>query len=220
MEKHMLRALLRPPPTDMIYTPVVRQINWIIEYPGLMLDTGPIEGWDAFKPLYWRSVNSKDSGRPCLKHHHRGVWNGIKRNEWNECGEMVKWNLWQGKWEKPLEKPTQAPFPPSRNLHGETRTWDPSGGRWASNRLRHGADTNQLFFLTMTEVKDDMKWMNGYMKWHEEEVLKNGECWWNTILRKRGKKKQKQNPDIAYYNCLPAHNEIPSLDPSKDKRSV
>ena len=53
---------------------------------------------------------------------------------WNEiCG--------RGKWEKPREKPTQTPFRPSRNPHGgtETRSRDPSGGRRASNRLRHEA---------------------------------------------------------------------------------
>ena len=53
---------------------------------------------------------------------------------WNEiCG--------RGKWEKPREKPTQTPFRPSRNPHGETetRTRDPSGGRRAPNHLRHEA---------------------------------------------------------------------------------
>ena len=53
---------------------------------------------------------------------------------WNEiCG--------RGKWEKPREKPTQTSFRPPRNPHGvtETRTGDPSGGRRASNRLRHEA---------------------------------------------------------------------------------
>ena len=53
---------------------------------------------------------------------------------WNEiCG--------RGKREKPLEIPTQTPFRPPRNPQGvtETRTRDPSGGRRASNRLRHEA---------------------------------------------------------------------------------
>ena len=53
---------------------------------------------------------------------------------WNEiCG--------RGKREKPREKTTQIPFRPPRNPHGgtETRTWDPSGGRRASNRLSHEA---------------------------------------------------------------------------------
>ena len=56
---------------------------------------------------------------------------------WNEiCG--------RGKREKPRKKPTQIPFRPPRNPHGgtEARTRDPSGGRRASNRLRHEAAYN------------------------------------------------------------------------------
>ena len=52
---------------------------------------------------------------------------------WNEiCG--------RGKRETPREKPTQTPLRPPRNPRGmtETQTQDPSGGRRASNRLRHG----------------------------------------------------------------------------------
>ena len=47
----------------------------------------------------------------------------------------------RGKREKPREKPTQTPLRPPRHPHGgtETRTRDPSGGRRASNRLRHEA---------------------------------------------------------------------------------
>ena len=38
-------------------------------------------------------------------------------------------------------KPTETPFRPQRKPHGvtELRTRDPSGGRRAFNRLRHGA---------------------------------------------------------------------------------
>ena len=45
----------------------------------------------------------------------------------------------RGKREKPREKPTQTPFRPPRNPHGvtEMQTRDPSGGRRASNCLRH-----------------------------------------------------------------------------------
>ena len=66
--------------------------------------------------------------------------------KWNEMDEMSveKWCneiCDRGKREKPREKPTQTPFRPPRNPHGvtETRTRDPSGGRWAPNRLRHEA---------------------------------------------------------------------------------
>ena len=58
---------------------------------------------------------------------------------WNEIGG-------RGKREKPREKPTQTPFRPPRNPHGgtEMQTRDPSGGRQASNRLRHEATYNTL----------------------------------------------------------------------------
>ena len=59
---------------------------------------------------------------------------------WNEiCG--------RGKWEKPREKPTQTPFRPPGNPHGgtEMQTRDPSGGRRASNRLRHEAATKMQY---------------------------------------------------------------------------
>ena len=51
-----------------------------------------------------------------------------------------------GKREKPREKPTQTPFRPPRNPHEvtETQTRNPSGGRRASNRLRHEA---AFFFI-------------------------------------------------------------------------
>ena len=32
-----------------------------------------------------------------LTNHLRGGWNETKRNEWDECGEVEEWNLWQGK---------------------------------------------------------------------------------------------------------------------------
>ena len=37
--------------------------------------------------------------------------------------------------------------------------------------------SHQLFFITKNEVKDDIKWMNENMKWHEEGGLKSVECW-------------------------------------------
>ena len=43
---------------------------------------GPVEGWDAMKALYWRSMFSKDAGRAHLTHHHKGG-----RNE-------TKWMCW------------------------------------------------------------------------------------------------------------------------------
>ena len=43
---------------------------------------GRVEGWDAMKPRYCRSVNSKGVGRPRLTHHHKGGWNETK---WMRC---------------------------------------------------------------------------------------------------------------------------------------
>ena len=52
---------------------------------GLTLATrfeGRVEEWDAMKSLYWRSMNNKGSGRPCLSHHQRGWWNETKWVRW------------------------------------------------------------------------------------------------------------------------------------------
>ena len=43
---------------------------------------GRVEGWDAMKPLYYRSVSSKGAGRPRLSHHHKGGWNETKWMRW------------------------------------------------------------------------------------------------------------------------------------------
>ena len=74
------------------------------KYPQLCPTQGRVEGWDAMKPRYYRSVSSKGAGRPRLTHHHKGWWNETKwmrwvwRSGWNEiCG--------RGKREKPREKP-------------------------------------------------------------------------------------------------------------------
>ena len=43
---------------------------------------GRVEGWDAMKPRYCRSVTGKGAGRPRLMHHHKGWWNETK---WMRC---------------------------------------------------------------------------------------------------------------------------------------
>ena len=71
---------------------------------------------------------------------------------WNEiCG--------RGKREKPREKPTQTPFRPPRNSHEvtETRTRDHSGGRRASNRLRHEAAIRILISSQLSYVFESKK---------------------------------------------------------------
>ena len=45
---------------------------------------GRIEGRDAMKPLCWRSVESKDAGRPSLTHHYRSGWND-NGTKWIRC---------------------------------------------------------------------------------------------------------------------------------------
>ena len=65
---------------------------------------------------------------------------------WNEiCGREKR--------EKPREKPTQTPFRPPRNPHGgtETRPRDHSGGRRASNRLRHVAAVPKIIEIIVNK---------------------------------------------------------------------
>ena len=51
-----------------------------------ILNSGPtqgrVEGWDAMKPLYFRSVSSKGADWPPLMHHHKGGWNETKWMRW------------------------------------------------------------------------------------------------------------------------------------------
>ena len=43
---------------------------------------GRVEGWDAKKPRYCRSVNGKGASWPRLTHHHKGWWNEKKWMRW------------------------------------------------------------------------------------------------------------------------------------------
>ena len=101
---------------------------------------GQVGGWDAIKPLYWRFLFSKVAGWPPLTHHHRDRWNGMKRNKWDECGEMVEWNLWRGKTEEiPKKLPklvssTTKPTCSDRGTNLEPQRW----GKLASKSLRCG----------------------------------------------------------------------------------
>ena len=48
---------------------------------------GRVKGWDAVKPLYYRSMCSKGASRPRLMHHHKGEWNETKcRWVWRNGG--------------------------------------------------------------------------------------------------------------------------------------
>ena len=88
------------------------------------------------KPLYYRSVSSKGAGGPRLMHHHKGGWNGTKWMRWVWRNGGMKFVVGENGI-----NPVKTPFRPPRNPHGgtETRTRDPSGGRRASNGLRHEA---------------------------------------------------------------------------------
>ena len=123
---------------------------------------GRVEGWDAMKPLCYRSVSSKDAGRLRLTHHHKGWWNETKWMRWVWRNGGMKFVAGENR-EKPREKPTQTPFRPPRNPHGgtETRTRDPSGGRRASKRLRHEAALTH-------EIKEIMDNISNIYSFHIE----------------------------------------------------
>ena len=59
---------------------------WLVHIKTNILNSCPtqgrVEGWDAMKPRYFRSVSSKDAGRPRLTHHHKGWWNETKWTRW------------------------------------------------------------------------------------------------------------------------------------------
>ena len=115
---------------------------WIIIHnPKVVSVTGPDRGIDVMKPLHWRSVNRKGSGRPTHVALHGDWWNETKWIRWMWRNDEMKFG--RGKREKPREKPTQTPFRPPQNPHGVTeRTRDPSGGMRATNRLRHEVTLN------------------------------------------------------------------------------
>ena len=105
------------------------------------ITSGRIEEWDAMKPLCWRSVNSRDAGWPRLRHRHRGGWNEMNLIGWDVCVEIVEWNFWQRKTELTARNTYPDFFSSTLNSHGVTEkpTRDPSGGRRATNLLRHRA---------------------------------------------------------------------------------
>ena len=89
LPSHHVRHLASRPCSDVLY--LLNKINLHNSCP----TQRRVEWWDALQPIYLRSVNSKDTGRPRLMHHLRE--DEIKLNELDECGEMVEWNLLQSK---------------------------------------------------------------------------------------------------------------------------
>ena len=43
--------------------------------------------WSPYIECLW--ITSEDAVRPPQLYYHRGWWNEMKRNEWDECGELV-----------------------------------------------------------------------------------------------------------------------------------
>ena len=75
---------------------------------------GRVEGWDAMKSLYWRSVSNKGAGRPRLSYHHRGWRNEMKLMRWVWGNDGMKCVLGE-KWRN-LEKNLSRP----RFVHHQT----------------------------------------------------------------------------------------------------
>ena len=104
---------------------------------------GRVEGWDAMKPRYYRSVSSKGAGRLRLTHHHKGWWNGTKWMRWVWRNGGMKFVVRENGRNRAKN------LPRSRFVHHETHMEWPrrelgtpahcSGGRRAPNRLRHEA---------------------------------------------------------------------------------
>ena len=139
-----------------------------------MSDTGP--GRRMKRHPLLKSLNIKDSGWPCLMHHHRGEWNETQwtRRVWRNGGMKF---VARGKQEKPQEKPTRILFRPPRNSHvmTETRTRDPSGGRQQFNLLRHGTAEKIIKLWN--------QYGNGGEEWLRSPDLWSGrKPWWNCHL--------------------------------------
>ena len=80
---------------------------------------GRVEGWDAMKPLQYRSVSSKGAGRPRLKHHHKGGWNETKWMRWGWRNGEVKLVVGEN------ERNPVKNLPTPRFVHHETHMEGP-----------------------------------------------------------------------------------------------
>ena len=128
---------IRDPEIPMPFAPVCIYIY--IQYIYIYIYTG--RRLRYVEDLIWNSLNSKDTGRPRLTHHHSV--DNMKRIRW----------AWRNGWEKqekPKDKRTQNPIRPPQNTDGvtERRTREPSDGRRAINRLRHGAAKKNVMEIT------------------------------------------------------------------------
>ena len=85
---------------------------------------GRVKGWDAMKPLYYRSVSSKGAGRPRLMHHHKGWWNETKWMRWVWRNGGMKFVV--GEYGRNPEKNLPRP----RFVHHETHMEGPRRELW------------------------------------------------------------------------------------------
>ena len=82
-----------------------------------------------------------------------------------------------------------------------------------------GGTPYQLFFVTVNKVKDDMKWLNENMIWHEEERFKSGVLVeWNWGNGSTSRKSQKIATLFTIIVTLATKIELGT--PSRHRRTV
>ena len=128
-----------------------------VERSQLMSNTGPGQGMRCDEPLYWRSVNSKDAGQPCLSHHHRGWWNEMKWMGWVWRNGQMKFVVGEN-GTNPERNLPRLHFVHHETYMGATemQTRDTSSGRWVTNRLCHR--------------------LSVWKEWLQTQYLKNRKC--------------------------------------------
>ena len=92
---------------------------------------GRVEGWDAMKPRYYRSVSNKGAGRPCLTHHHEGGWNETKWMRWLWRNGGMKFVVGENgrNPEKTYSDPVSSTTKPTwsdRDANSESQRWETS----------------------------------------------------------------------------------------------
>ena len=88
-------------------------------------------------------------------HARHTITEAINWNSWDECGEMVKCNLWQGKNGRNFEK--TYPGTVSSISKRVWSVWDsnsrPQDELWATDRLRHGVSLFVVFILIELKLR-------------------------------------------------------------------
>ena len=99
------------------------------------------------KPQYYRSVSSKDAGRPRLTHHHKGGWNETKWMRWVWRNGGMKCVVGEN-GRKPVKNNTQTPFRPPRKTHMEGPRRELGTPAVGGERLTACATRDQKAFAT------------------------------------------------------------------------